>query len=311
MENEQGHHDPGRHLLGPHVIGQRVVIRRLVRGETGPTGGPAFTDLLGECLAWGDGVAVVRPASGPAVEIAIADIVSGKPVPPRPSVRHRVSVADAEAHTARLWGGIEATALGEWVLRTEPAPRGRPRKRANSCLAVGDPGLPLPDAAARAAAFYAERDRPALLHVEAASDEEAALTELGWAPLGHGDADLRLASVSRVRRTLRRPSRPVEVTASGPFATATAGDGCDPTAEGRAALDGDWLGLHGVTVDPAYRRRGLATDVIAALLEWGAEQGATTAWLHVETDNPGGGALWESLGFTTHHTMRYLTRPGS
>ena len=37
--------------LGPHVVGERVVVRRLLRGETGPTGGPAFTDLLGTCLS--------------------------------------------------------------------------------------------------------------------------------------------------------------------------------------------------------------------------------------------------------------------
>ena len=81
----------GNHLLGPHVVGQRVVVRRVLRGETGPSGGPAMTDVLGVCTAWGDGRCVVAPETGPPVEIAIADIVSGKPVPPRPSVRHRVS----------------------------------------------------------------------------------------------------------------------------------------------------------------------------------------------------------------------------
>ena len=46
--------------------------------------------------------------------------------------------------------------------------------------------------------------------------------------------------------------------------------------------------------------------LIAVLLEWGAEQGATTAWLHVETRNAPAQALYESLGFRTHHTMTYL-----
>ena len=66
--------------LGPHVVGERVVVRRLLRGETGPTGGPAFIDLLGTCLSWGDGECVVAPESGEPVRIALADIVSGKPV---------------------------------------------------------------------------------------------------------------------------------------------------------------------------------------------------------------------------------------
>ena len=40
------------HGLGPHVVGQRVVVRRVVRGETGPSGGPAMTDVLGICTSW-------------------------------------------------------------------------------------------------------------------------------------------------------------------------------------------------------------------------------------------------------------------
>ncbi|HET7351353.1 MAG TPA: hypothetical protein VFJ28_10485 [Marmoricola sp.] len=73
--------------LGPHVVGHRVVVRRVVRGETGPSGGPAMTDVLGTCESWEDGVVTVRREDGTEVEIAVADIVSGKPVPPRPRRR--------------------------------------------------------------------------------------------------------------------------------------------------------------------------------------------------------------------------------
>ena len=79
------------------------------------------------------------------------------------------------------------------------------------------------------------------------------------------------------------------------------------TATGEAALDGDWLGIHDVAVEPAHRRQGLATRVIAELLDWGASRGATTAWLHVETDNHAGMATYELIGFVTHHTNRYLS----
>ena len=81
-------------------------------------------------------------------------------------------------------------------------------------------------------------------------------------------------------------------------------------ARGGRRCDGDWIGVHGLRVDPDHRRRGLATPVLAALLDWGAEQGATTAWLHVETDNDRHVALYERLGFRTHHACRYLTRSG-
>lgn len=67
------------------MVGRRIVVRRLLRGEIGPTGGPAMTDLIGVCLAWDDAVCLIQPEHGEPVHIAVADIVSGKPVPPRPT----------------------------------------------------------------------------------------------------------------------------------------------------------------------------------------------------------------------------------
>lgn len=288
------------------MVGQRIVVRRVVRGETGPTGGPAFTDLLGVCLSWGEGSCVVQPETGAAVTIALADVVSGKPVPPRPSVRQRVGVREAEGRTGVLWPDLERVALGAWELRHEPAPAGRPRKRANSCLAVGDPDRPVADALTEVVAFYTARGRDPLVQVEAGSAVEDDARAAGWQPLDHGESQLRLAGLSVVRRALGRRRQEAELTVTGPRAHATLGTGCDPLAEAQATLDGDWLGIYGLTVDPAHRRRGLGGDVLAELLGWGAEQGATTVWLHVETANPLGLAFWDALGLAPHHVMRYL-----
>jgi hypothetical protein len=87
-------------FLGPHVVGQRVVVRRLVPGESGPTGGPAFTDVLGVCIAWDP--CVVQTDRG-TVTIPLAEIVSGKPVPPRPSQRLRAGFGECESHGDALW----------------------------------------------------------------------------------------------------------------------------------------------------------------------------------------------------------------
>lgn len=295
-------------------MGQRIVVRRVLRGQTGPSGGPAFTDVLGTCLAWDEETCLVERADGEKVRIVLADVVSGKPVPPRPPVRMRVSSRDAEAHTAALWPTVATTPLGAWTLRTETAPTGRLLKRANSCLAMGDPDRPVDEALAAVAAFYAERGRDPLVQVETGSDVEAAVRAAGWLPLPVGDSELWLASVSRVRRALppsaTAPATPVELSVTGPRAVVSAGTGCDPVAEGHAAVDGDWVGLHGVTVDPSYRRRGMGAALVARLLSWSAEQGALTAWLHVEADNPGGQAFWEALGFAFHHGCRYYV-PGA
>lgn len=304
---------PDAHRLGPHVVGQRVVVRRLLRGETGPSGGPAMTDLLGVCTAWGEGRCVIRPESGEPVEIALADIVSGKPVPPRPSVRHRVSSYDAELHVLSLWPDVETRPLGGWLLRAAPPYEGRLRRRANSVLAMGDLRLPLEEALPAIREFYAERDRPALAQAEVGSQAEAALVADGWEAQPDGEAHFMIASVAQVLRHAP-PLSSEEVVSLTPTSESCSGTrpvrveaGIGDHARGRAALDGDWVGIHTVEVHPDRRRQGVATQVIVDLLDWAAGLGATTAWLHVETPNTGAIALYERLGFRTHHTAGYLT----
>ena len=303
------------HLLGPHVVGQRIVVRRLVRGETGPTGGPAFTDLLGVCTAWGDGAMTLAPADRAPVEIPLADIVSGKPVPPRPSHLTRVSARDAELRGLGLVPGMETAALGEWILRTDPAPVGRLLKRANSCLAIGSPGRPFADAVTALTAFYADRARTPMAQVEQGSEVEAAFVAAGWRPLGRGDASFLAVPLSRLHRLLAAghsvvTPTPILATASAARPQVEAHDEHGARiAVGSAVLDRDWLGIHGLSVDAAYRRRGLATAMMAELVEWGAERGARTVWLHVESDNAPALALYERLGFSEHHAVRYLV-PG-
>ena len=79
-------------------------------------------------------------------------------------------------------------------------------------------------------------------------------------------------------------------------------------ARGRAVFHDDWLGIHALSTAPAHRRRGLARAVLADLIDWGAVRGATTTWLHVETENTSGRAFYDALGFRAHHGCRYLTR---
>ncbi len=329
--------------LGPHLVGQRVVIRRIVRGETGPTGGPALTDLLGVMESWADGVTTVRAESGDVTAIRVADIVSGKPVPPRPSVRHRVSPDEAERRANASWPALETQPLGDWLLR---ASRGF-SARANSVLAVGDPGMPFGSAVEAVRSFYAQRDLPPWAQAVVGSDVHLALESAGWvaARPGEDDTAFQIASVSRALRAVRRalpavvPPVSVGTTArpgwladderalsygdaavgvlEGPdqvvFVTVPADPADQPEGEvlarGRAAYADDWLGITDVWVSPEHRRQGLGQVVMAALLEWGAERGATTAYLQARGDNPAALALYERLGFLTHHTYRYLAAP--
>ena len=287
------------HRLGPHVVGQRVVVRRLLRGETGPSGGPAMTDLLGVCTLWGDEVCVVAPESGDPVTIRLADIVSGKPVPPRPSVRHRVSPLDAQLHGLALFPDLETEQVGNWLLRRSPTATAR---RANSVLAFV--AADVDGAYERVVAHY-ERPVAAVLPD---SPEDDLFRSRGWVTESHdADTQFRVASVAQVSRRLRRGDTPsIELVETHPgVVEARIGD----VASGVAAYADDWVGFRSIHVAPDHRRRGLALAVMAALVEWGAEQGATTAYLQVLGDNEPALALYDGLGFATHHAYRYLT-PG-
>jgi N-acetylglutamate synthase len=283
-------------MLGPQVVGQRIVVRRILRGETGPTGGPAFTDLLGTCLAWADGTCVVQAEDGTTTAIATADIVSGKPVPPRPSTRHRVSAAEAQRRALALWPDLHTEPLGAWVLRHSPTSTAR---RANSVLAMGPSGVE--DDYDRVLAFYAGRTGRPIAAVVPDSAEDSMFRAHGWG-LESTDADtlFQLGSVARALRGLDVPDASYDE--AGDVVTVRVGD----HARGIAAYADDWVGLRGIEVDPDRRRQGLGLAVVAALLEWGAERGATTAYLQVLGDNAPALALYESLGFTTHHAYRYL-----
>lgn len=61
-----------------------------------------------------------------------------------------------------------------------------------------------------------------------------------------------------------------------------------------------------VEVDPARRRQGLASAVMRALAGRALEEGASAAWLQVESDNEAAGTLYEGMGFATHHRYHHF-----
>jgi GNAT superfamily N-acetyltransferase len=281
-----------------------VVVRRLVRGETGPSGGPALTDVLGVCTAWGDGVCVVEPdGDGPRepLTIAIADIVSGKPVPPRASTRHRVTPQEAQRRALALWSDLETTPLGDWLLRRSTTATAR---RANSVLAMGPSGVA--GDYESVVAFYESHGQRPIAAVLPDSAEDALFRGHGWVLESHDhDTVFELAGVAAVARRLPRTPPSAELTEEGHLVTARIG----AEASGVAAVADDWVGFRSIEVSPTRRRSGLGLAVMAALVEWGAERGARTAYLQVLGDNAPALALYERLGFTEHHRYRYLAAP--
>jgi N-acetylglutamate synthase len=309
-------------VLQPSWVGRRVSVRRVL--DRDHDGRLTLGDVVGDLLGLDAQTAVVETRKG-LVEVPVGLITIARLVP--------ASTADElalEAVAARGLRAADTQELGGWLLRAD---HGFTR-RANSVLPLRAPGVPLDDALGAARAWYVERGLPLRLHVpvEARRLLDADLGERGWAP--DYETHVMIARLDALPRDV--PGPPVElaeqpddrwltvyrcgagVTDTGrtlltrhdrvAFASLRA-DG-RVVAVGRGAVDEDWLGVMAVEVEPEYRRRGLATAVMAGLARWGAAQGAKRSYLQVGVDNPAG-ALYERLGYWVHHDYRYRTDPSA
>ena len=114
-------------------FGERWVVRhRLPDGSA--------TDVIGWLEAV-DATSVRLSVVGGAIRvIERMTIVAARRVPPAAGGPHprRISAEDLERHTLPGWLALHEP-LGEWTLRSAGGFTGR----ANSCLAVGDPGVPI------------------------------------------------------------------------------------------------------------------------------------------------------------------------
>jgi ribosomal protein S18 acetylase RimI-like enzyme len=247
-----------------------------------------------------------------------------------------LTVDDLERLAARTWRGLEEERYGDWLLRAGGGFTGR----ANSVLVTGSPPEPLDRAVATVTRWYEQRGLPPQASVPSPGGEpaDAALDEAGWsrledtlvltapldgwaAPAPHVVVDLAPVPDEawldgyRYRGTPLPPvARAVLMNAEDPvFASVRLGPApADLVAVARGVRVEDWLVVTAVTVDDRYRRRGLATAVMAALGTWGREQGARSCLLQVASSNDPGITLYERLGFTEHHRYHYrLAPPGA
>ncbi|QNE18470.1 GNAT family N-acetyltransferase [Kribbella qitaiheensis] len=304
--------------LSARDIGHRVVVRHRLPGGQ-------LTDVLGVLQSLDAESLVVRHADSTPYAVRLADISAAKPIPPLPL--RPVDVEQLFLTTALGRPAVETSYVGQWLLRASEGWTGR----ANSLLPAGDPGMPLAEALKHTEAFYDERGLPPLALVRVGTTLDAEFRQQGWVESrpGESDALVLLTSLDLVNGV---PAYEVEVNDHPDadwYGTAFEGEvpapapavmegapkavfasireGGKVVAVGRGSMTGHWLGIDGVRVDPAYRRRGLATAVLQGLARWSGAQGGRRTYLEVLESNAAAVSTYLSLGYAEAYRYRYLT----
>jgi GNAT superfamily N-acetyltransferase len=306
----------GRRLTAEDV-GHRVVVRRIVDVRAGRL---LYSDLLGELVELSEHSLTVNTRDGrigvPATEVAYAKRI--------PDQRRLTATERLELIAARGWPAPDTERLGDWWLRAA----GGWTSRANSALAVGDPGLPFPEAVEAVLRWYAARDQPAAIAVPLPVGGRILplLQRRGWRsaprvdvctaalpPLVHADDSIQLdpqppgqwlAALAAVHGLPEMATHVLTAVPQVRFAGAYA-DASRATAIARGVVADEWLGISLLHVDPGNRRRGWARRITGALAAWATELGADRAYVQVEEHNAQAHALYAGLGFAVHHS--YVT----
>ena len=314
--------------------GERWVVR--VRQADG-----SATDVVGWLVGVHEHVATLGGPLDPTTpdvpaatwHVPLADVVVARLAPAAlggPAVT-RTSAEVLERLGVEAWA-VELAPLGDWTLRAAAGFTGR----ANSCLAVGDPGMPVSQAARAVEAYAVEHGIPPMAQVVTGSAEDAALRAVGWSETYVATDVLatRLADLLDGRPPDPRAVVAEELTPAwraafdeyrrsdvDPAVVTRLLEGRRPRAFASAEVDGEvsaiarghlaagWLGVAGVWTRPDHRRQGLGTAVLLGLAAWAARRGARWCYLQVETENVPAHRAYAQLGFVEHHRYHYLAPP--
>jgi len=221
-----------------------------------------------------------------------------------------------------------------WLLRYSPGKA----KRARSINSIGAGALPFVEKLAHCIGFYEQQSLPCLFRITPFSQPHNLDAHLAGADFGaHQDTRVMTVSLSNIDRSVA-PSAAQSVSVEQ-FATAfcvlhrlDAGkaraererymrsvshgafavqfDGDTPVACGRVVIEGKLAGIFGMVTAAAYRGRGVASAIVARLLNDARTAGAHTAYLQVEADNAAARRAYSKFGFRDCYAYWYRAPPG-
>jgi ribosomal protein S18 acetylase RimI-like enzyme len=294
------------------------------------------TDLIGWLQDLSSDSVRLATSDGQLHRIERSTVIAARRAPPAaggPDPR-RISAIELERIALPGWLALHEP-LGEWTLRAAGGFTGR----ANSCLACGDPGMPVEQAAARIVDYAHEHGIAPMALVVTGSAEDAALRRLGWhdtyvpaEALAVRLTDLLTEEPARavavtemltdgwwqayqLSRPNRADARLLRMILDGnpprAFASVTDEPASVPSGIARGHLSRDWLGIASIWTRPERRRQGWATAMLRALGYWAARRGARYCYLQVPSANETAIAAYERLGFVRHHRYHYLAPSSS
>lgn len=231
----------------------------------------------------------------------------------------------------RAWPAAERSSLGSWILNASTGWSGR----LNACWPLGEPTLPMGEAVDAVEAWYAARGLPPVFKPAGPLPVlEAELTARGYRArtptlmmvaeipvvarparvsvaetVGEAFERVFLGTQANVDDAAERMGAFHRIARPRVFASIEV-EGA-PVAIGGSAIEGDWAGVFGMRTLAAFRRQGLARDIVAALMAGARGAGASKAYLQVEAPNAPAIALYERFGFATAFAYSYWDRPAS
>lgn len=244
-----------------------------------------------------------------------------------------IDIPGIELLAHRTWPCRTQERLGDWILRE----RSGFTRRANSCLALGNPGLPHPCAVDRVEAWYRSREVEPCIKICTGAPEglDDVLAGKDWTVatptrvLGfRGSSEAEIASgfaveshpseewLEHVSRwdgeSSEKASHHADLARSIPragFASWNV-DG-EIVAVALAALEPEVCHLYDLVVREDRRGQGIGRRFTNALLTWSRTQGAGATYLQVMESNTVARGLYASLGFVEHHRYHYRVAPSS